>query len=73
MEPERWREAERLCLAALEREESERAAFLKEACAEDDELLREVESLLAHEAQAQNFTEEPALEAAAKALAEVKT
>ena len=32
MELERWREAERLCLLALERAESERAAFLKEAC-----------------------------------------
>jgi hypothetical protein len=34
MEPERWWEAERLCLAALEREES--AAFLKEACPRDE-------------------------------------
>jgi len=47
MEPERYREAERLCLLALEREESERAAFLKEACGGDEALLREVESLLA--------------------------
>jgi len=47
MEPERYREAERLCLLALEREEGERAAFLQEACGGDEALLREVESLLA--------------------------
>ena len=47
MEPERWWEAERLCLLALEREEGERAAFLQEACGGDEALLREVESLLA--------------------------
>jgi len=33
MNPDRWREIERLCQAALERPESQRAAFLDEACA----------------------------------------
>ena len=70
MEPERWREAERLCLAAPEREESERAAFLKEACAGDEALLRDVESLLAQEKPAESFLEVPAVELAAKVLAQ---
>ena len=33
MTPDRWREIERLCQAALERPESERAAFLDAGCA----------------------------------------
>ena len=69
MEPERRREVERVCLAALEREESERAAFLTEACDGDEALLREVESLLAQEKPAESFLEVPAVEIAAKILA----
>lgn len=48
---ERWRRIESLLDAALEREASERAAFLKKACAGDEELYAEVESLLACEGQ----------------------
>jgi eukaryotic-like serine/threonine-protein kinase len=70
MEPERWKQVEQLCQAALEREESERAAFLKGACADDEALRREVETLLAHERQAENFMEAPALDAAGKLLAQ---
>ncbi|HEU0005982.1 MAG TPA: protein kinase, partial [Terriglobia bacterium] len=55
--------------STLEREEKHRDAFLKEACAGDEVLRREVESLLAHKSQAEDFTEVPALEAAAKGLA----
>jgi len=49
--PERWREIERLYHAALERAAAERPAFLSEACGRDEELRREVESLLAYHAQ----------------------
>src|SRR6266571_3959831 len=63
-----WKMA-RLCLAALEREESERAAFRKEACDGDEALLREVESLLAQEKRAKSFLEVPAVEMAAEILA----
>ena len=45
---DRFAEARDLFLAALERPPDERAAFLQEACAGDEELRREVESLLAH-------------------------
>jgi len=59
----------RLHSAALEHEESQRSAFLREACAGDKDLRRDVESLLAYEKKGEGFLETPALEAAAKELA----
>jgi serine/threonine protein kinase len=46
MRPDRWRQVESLYHSALEREEPARDAFLREACREDEELRREVRSLL---------------------------
>src|SRR6185369_14050918 len=46
MDPERWRQIERLYLSALEQEPAQRNRFLTEACRGDAELRREVESLL---------------------------
>ena len=71
MTPERWQQVEQIYHSALERGESQRASFLKEACAGDEELRREVESLLAQQAEAENFIEAPALEVAAKGVAVV--
>jgi hypothetical protein len=73
MRPERWRQIEGLYQAALERDITERAAFLDGACVGDEELRREVESLLAAEAQAkesEDFLNQPALQVTAKAIAE---
>ncbi len=64
----RWQQVEKLCQAALELEESRRAAFLEDACRGDEELRREVESLLRFD----RFIEEPALEVAAKMIAHEK-
>ena len=61
MTPQRARDVERICQAALEQEPSARAAFLVEACAGDDGLRREVESLLAHESGAIDFLSTPAV------------
>jgi len=47
MNPQRWRQIEELYHSALEREPAERSGYLGEACGEDGELRREVESLLA--------------------------
>jgi serine/threonine-protein kinase len=47
MHPERWREVSRIYGAVLTRPESDRPAVLAELCANDAELRREVESLLA--------------------------
>src|SRR5215831_12529954 len=69
MKAERWQEVERLYHSTLEKAVSERAAFLAKACAGDDELRREVESLLAYEEQAANFIESPALDVAAQMMA----
>ena len=46
MTPERWQKVDRLLNEALAKPLEERDAFLAAACANDEELLREVESLL---------------------------
>lgn len=65
MKPERWEQIERVYTTALETEASQRSAFLDHACAGDDALRREVESLLAYVTRAQEFIESPAIEMAA--------
>ena len=49
MSPERRRQIEELYQAALERNPGRRAGFLAEACRDDAELRREVDSLLAQD------------------------
>src|SRR5713226_1622771 len=49
MTPEHWEQVTLLHRAALQHEESQRAAFLHDACAGDEVLRCEVESLLAYE------------------------
>jgi serine/threonine protein kinase len=70
MEVERWPEVERLYHAALQCDESERAAFLERACAKDHTLRAEVESLLKYAQRPSKVLETPALEVVAQALAE---
>src|SRR5262245_52834800 len=70
--PELWGRVEELYHAALERAEPEREAFLAEACAGDQALRREVESLLRFDHRAEHFIEAPALEVAARARAEAE-
>jgi eukaryotic-like serine/threonine-protein kinase len=69
LEAEHWRKVEELYHSALEQEGSRRAAFVEEACAEDESLLREVESLLAEARDTEDFLEAPALDVAARDLA----
>jgi serine/threonine protein kinase len=69
VEPERWRQIERLHDAAQELEAGPREAFLDQACAGDQDLRREVESLLASVDGEEAYLEAPALQVAAKALA----
>ena len=47
MTPERWQKVDKLLEQALEKEPDRRGSFLEEACANDEELRREVEALLA--------------------------
>jgi eukaryotic-like serine/threonine-protein kinase len=60
MKPERWSKVESIFHKALEAEESRRAVVLEESCAGDEDLRREVESLLAHHKEAGSFIETPA-------------
>jgi eukaryotic-like serine/threonine-protein kinase len=73
MDPERARRLEQLYHSALERADAERRAFLDGACGTDPDLRREVESLLALDDAAENFIETPALEVAARQLAQHRT
>src|ERR1041384_8221761 len=70
MSAERWHRVEELYHEALRCDASRRATFLSEACAADEALRRDVESLLAHEGSAAGFLAVPALEVAARAMAE---
>ena len=70
MKPERWQKVKRICEGALECEAGEREAFLAKACAGDDQLRREVDSFLSGGAGKDGFIEAPAIEIAAKEMAE---
>jgi serine/threonine protein kinase len=65
MTPDRWAVVERLYHDALTRPAHGRVAFLAEACAADEALRHEVESLLARSAPTADFLEEPAIALAA--------
>jgi eukaryotic-like serine/threonine-protein kinase len=60
---------EELYHAALGHPPGERIAFLQQACAGDEGLLREVKSLLGYEAEAERLFEQPVSEAATRKLA----
>jgi len=69
MTPERWQQIEKLFHDALEQKPGERSAFLAEACGGDQALRRQIESLLVHEADAEDFIELPAPAMVARELA----
>jgi serine/threonine protein kinase len=66
MEAERWQKIDELFDAALEREETERGAFLSAECGGDEALRGEVEKLLRAFVEAEDFIESPALKVAAR-------
>jgi len=70
MNPERWRQIDQLLEAALDRKPEERAAFLDVACADDESLRLEVESLLRSDEAAESFIEEPATALVAEVIAD---
>jgi eukaryotic-like serine/threonine-protein kinase len=71
MAPERWRQVEELYHAALMRDERDRKAFLANACAGDEVLQREVESLLAQPASVRGFLDGPAMAVAAHMVSDI--
>jgi eukaryotic-like serine/threonine-protein kinase len=73
MTPERYRQIGELYHAALEVDAAERPAFITRACAGDDELRRDVESLIVSHEQSEDFIAAPALSVAAESLAKRQT
>jgi Tol biopolymer transport system component len=71
MTSERWQRIETLYHAALARPAGERPAYLHEACAGDEGLRLEVESLLAQSASDPNFLGTPAAVIAARTVLHV--
>ena len=69
MTPERYKQIDELVDAALSLPQVERACYLDAACDGDEELRREVESVLAHHEQASRLLESPAIERAAELIA----
>ncbi|HTC42085.1 MAG TPA: serine/threonine-protein kinase, partial [Candidatus Acidoferrales bacterium] len=57
--PQQWKKIKEIVGAALEREPAERAPFLEEACAHDDSLRAEVESLLSEYEKPSGLSEHP--------------
>jgi eukaryotic-like serine/threonine-protein kinase len=61
MESDRWQKVKELYEVALLRPPNERPSFLNERCDGDEELRREVESLLSFSSDAGDFLEKPAV------------
>jgi serine/threonine-protein kinase len=70
---EQWRKVKGLFDVASELEPKKRARFLDKACADDAELRREVEKLLASFDDAESFMEQPAAAEVASMFEEKKT
>src|SRR5579863_4030325 len=70
MEPERWQKVEGIYHGALRCKESQRSSFLEQACAKDETLRSEVESLLKYGHRPAEYFETPALEVVARSLAD---
>src|SRR5262245_7981872 len=68
MTPERWQRVNELFHSALEREPAQRAAFLDQACADDPEMRKEVESLIGSNENSDSFIDAPGLGAADQLL-----
>jgi hypothetical protein len=70
MTNERWQRVKEIFHSALELAPERRAAFLAEACAGQDSLRGEVESLISSHEQPGHFIDAPAFQAAAEMLAD---
>src|SRR5262252_5591038 len=70
MTPERWEQVNELFHSALKYEPAQRASYLNQACNGDQELRREVESLIASHNDSDNFVGAFPIEAATRLIAE---
>jgi len=71
MTPEQWAAVERVYYQACARPAAQREIFLDEACAGDEVLRREVESLLRQSASGDRFLSAPATAAAAELVTDI--
>src|SRR5436305_5455188 len=65
----RWQRIDDVLQSVLDRPAEERDSYVRDACAGDDALEREVRSLLRVDSEATPFLENPAMEVAAQAMA----
>lgn len=72
MERERWEQVEQIFHDALRVEESSRGELVRRRCPGDEDLRREVESLLAHHDETGSFIETPAFAGAGASDSEAK-
>ena len=70
MDQKRWQDINDLYNSALKRKQDDREAFLSAASGGDEDLLRDAEGLLEANDQAGDFLDSPAIEVAAKLIAE---
>src|SRR5262249_62330744 len=68
MDAKLWGQIKEIYDRALDLSHDEREGFLEEACGDDDDLRREVESLLAAHDEAGTFLQAPAVEVAAREI-----
>ena len=68
MKPERWQKLDELFHLALEREGDARLSFVAQATADDEDLRRELDSMLLHFEQSNSFIETPAYAVAAEEI-----
>src|SRR5467141_603008 len=73
MKAERWKQVNDLFQSTVERAPEERAAFLDEACNDDEGMRREVESLLTSYERSENFIELQAFEVAPELVTNART
>ena len=73
MTPKRWQRVNEVFHSVLERAPGERADFLSQVCAGDEELRREVESLIRSDQQEGTFIGEPVLPRIAQVLVDDQT
>ncbi len=70
MTPERWQQVKEIFHSALQHEPAQRSVFLSNACGGDEELRREVETLISSHEKDGSFIDSPAYEAAAELIAD---
>src|SRR5262245_18231022 len=68
MDAKRWGQIKEIYDRALDLSREEREGFLADACGDDDDLRREVESLLTAHDDAGTFLQSPAVEVAAREI-----